>query len=383
MKKTKDIFEFLERARKAGDSDELIYRKVRYFIEQKARENAIPVRGSFELTPFCNLDCYMCYVHLSEAQMRGRKLLPAETWIDLMSQAIDAGMSSAVLTGGECLTYPEFNKIYLFLKSRGVLVTVKTNGVLLDSERIEFFKNYPPHGLLISLYGHSNDIYEKVTGKRVFFDVVENIQGAKNAYLPISIMITPNSYIGDSVKETIRFAKNLNLPYYINSILMTPRPDTQKEKSQYDITLDRYIDILLFNSYLNNVIPQACETVEKKSGDESKYELRGVRCGAGKSGFSIRWDGNMYPCVSLDSISENPIEKGFYAAWKSINRKVTQFPVFKKCEKCVYSRYCTYCVAENEKLGTKYELNNIWCQRTWKLVESGLSFSYQQCEGGK
>lgn len=380
MENSIDVFGLMDEARKAGFSDEQIYNKVSFFLEQKARENATPYRGSFELTPLCNLNCKMCYVHLNETQMQGRKLLPVQVWIDLMSQAIEFGMSKAILTGGECLMYPEFNTVYLFLKSKGILVTVKTNGVLLDSDRIDFFKTYPPRRILVSLYGHSDEVYEKVTGKRLFFRVIENIKLAIEEKLPISIMITPNSYMGDSVKETIRLAKDLGIPYFINSTLMTPRPDTQKEKEKYDITLDQYIDILLYNATLNNKVPRACNAIPIESGNEAQYELRGIQCGAGKSGFSIRWDGIMYPCISMDSISGNPIETGFYSAWMNINRAINSFPAFTKCDTCTYSRNCTYCAAENEKLGSKFLLNSLWCERTWRMVKSGLISINGRCE---
>ena len=380
MEKPKDIFEFLNEAKKAGDSDEQIYRKATYFLEQRARETATPIRGSFELTPLCNLNCKMCYVHLSEAQMRGRKLLPAETWIDLMGQAIEAGMTKATLTGGECLTYPQFNDLYLFLESKGVMVTVKTNGVLLDYDRISFFEHHPPRGILVSLYGHSDEIYERVTGQRVFSIVMENILMAKKAKLPISIMITPNSYMGEAVKETIQVAKGLDIPYFINSTLMTPRPETEKEK--YDLTLDQYIDIFLYDYALKNVIPQEQEPIPKESGGESQYELKGVKCGAGKSGFSISWDGSMHPCILMDSVVENPIAIGFTSAWNRINSEVNNFPAFNKCDSCSYSQACTFCAAENEKLGSKFLLNDMWCQRTWKLVESGLASLYERCDEG-
>lgn len=382
MEKPKDIFEVLDVVRNKGVSDEQIYSSVNFFLEQKARETFTPICGTFELTPFCNLNCKMCYVHLNETQVNGRKLLSADSWIDLMNQATEAGMMKAVLTGGECLTYSEFNKVYLFLQSKRVSVTVKTNGVLLDSERIDFFKRYPPYAVLISLYGHTNDGYEKVTGKRVFLKVLENIQMAVNANLPVTIMITPSSCMGEDVKATIRFAKDLNIPYVINSTLMTPRPETHKKKVNFDLTVNQYIDILQYDSLLNNVITKEQEVIPfpKNNGDESQYELKGVRCGAGKSLFSVRWDGCMYPCVSMDSISDTPLKNGFSAAWEHINMAVNGFPRFTKCERCEYSHYCTYCVAENEKLGSRFLLDQIWCKRTWKLVESGLASSDRECE---
>ena len=383
MEKSEDIFEVLDEARKVGDSDVQLYNKVRAFLEQRARETATPFHGAFELTPLCNLDCKMCYVHLNQAQLQGRKLLPADTWIDLMGQAIDVGMMSATLTGGECLTYPEFDKLYLFLKENGIIITVKTNGVLLDAERIDFFKQHSPHGVLVSLYGHSDEIYEKVTGRRAFSKVLENIRLAQKANLPVRIMITPNRYIGEAVKETIRFAKDLGIPYLINGVLMTPRQDTQRNKENYDLSLEQFTDILLFNAALKGVVPKNHKSVSEECGSESRYELSGIRCGAGKSNFAIRWDGSMYPCLLLDSVADDPIAIGFSSAWDTINKAMSVFPAFVKCKSCSYSRVCSFCSAENEKLGSRYILNNTWCQRTWKMVEIGLASSYYECEEGE
>ena len=87
-----------------GITDYRRYDAVRRFLSFKAREKNVPISGSFELTPLCNLDCKMCYVHLNKDQMCGASLLGVDVWKDVMRHAIDAGMMYARLTGGECLT---------------------------------------------------------------------------------------------------------------------------------------------------------------------------------------------------------------------------------------------------------------------------------------
>ena len=94
------------------------YRAVNGFISLKARYSDIPVSGVFELTPLCNLDCKMCYVHLNANQIGAdERLLSVQEWKEIMRQAVDAGMMYATLTGGECLTYPGFRELYLYLVS--------------------------------------------------------------------------------------------------------------------------------------------------------------------------------------------------------------------------------------------------------------------------
>ena len=51
------------------------YNRFIYEATRKARENDTPISGYFELTPLCNLDCKMCYVHLSDPAVKERMLL--------------------------------------------------------------------------------------------------------------------------------------------------------------------------------------------------------------------------------------------------------------------------------------------------------------------
>ena len=39
---------------------------------KNARGHDTPISGDFELTPLCNLDCKMCYVHLADPAVKAR-----------------------------------------------------------------------------------------------------------------------------------------------------------------------------------------------------------------------------------------------------------------------------------------------------------------------
>ena len=58
--------ELLRQLDAQGITDYRRYRQVRQYLGFKAREKNLPISGSFELTPLCNLDCKMCYVHLQQ-----------------------------------------------------------------------------------------------------------------------------------------------------------------------------------------------------------------------------------------------------------------------------------------------------------------------------
>ena len=49
------------------------------FLYRKASRQGIPLSGTFELTPLCNMNCRMCYVRLSkEEQASSGRLKTAE-----------------------------------------------------------------------------------------------------------------------------------------------------------------------------------------------------------------------------------------------------------------------------------------------------------------
>ena len=57
---------------------------IKKYVFQKAAINHIPVSGTFELTPRCNLSCEMCYIRMSatEEAAIGQELT-ADEWLSL------------------------------------------------------------------------------------------------------------------------------------------------------------------------------------------------------------------------------------------------------------------------------------------------------------
>ena len=80
-------FEFLEQLKKTSGKSVLHFKDLNRYLDAKAREKHVPLNGQFELTPLCNFSCRMCYIHLVPEQMKGRSVLPVDTWKDLMHQA--------------------------------------------------------------------------------------------------------------------------------------------------------------------------------------------------------------------------------------------------------------------------------------------------------
>lgn len=375
----KNIWELLEKLKRDQVPQEQYKYKIDEFLELKAREHGIPYAGHFELTPFCNLDCKMCYVHLRKDQMHGAKLLEVEQWKNLMRQAKEAGMRVATLSGGECLTYPGFEELYLYLYDLGVEVNVFTNGILLDEERIEFFLKHPPRLIQISLYGNNEECYEKVTGSRKFQIVYDHIKAVIAARLNLRIAITPSVFMDEYVEEILELCHGLGVPYTINNELFTPREETERSQTTIDLPFERYCEIFQkdFSLYGREMIPVAEEKLPPVGGGKIETTKKGLLCGAGRSCFSICWDGALQPCGQFAHVKSYPLTDGFIKAWKEINEWAESYPRIAKCEGCAYADICSPCAAAMAQYTTPGTCYEPWCILTREKVKCGLIHTIQ------
>ncbi len=375
IRNSKSLPELIANLRAEGIDPAYYDWSMRMYLDSRAREKAVPIKGVFELTPYCNLDCKMCYVHLNSEQMQGCKLLSADEWETVMAQAVESGMMFATLTGGECLTYPDFERLYLFLYKHSVRIAVLTNGVLLNEEKIEFFKKNPPSSIQVTLYGANEEMYERVTGKREFTRVVENLRLAQKANLPLKLTLTPNPHLTLSEnKEVIEFAASLGLRFQINSGLITPREKTGRVGSFNDLNIESYMDFFKLEVQLKGELPPTECIGDLPPVGESKGESpKGIRCAGARSSFNITWEGNMVPCNRLTHISAQPLKNGFADSWRKIHGEVMDIILPVECENCAYKYAAKGCAADyilNNNPGHASPERCKWCRA---MVRNGFA----------
>ena len=374
MKDPGNAFEFLENLRSQDRRRKLTYDNLMDYMDWKARERGIPIKGQIELTPLCNFDCKMCYTHLSPEQLGGRRLLTAAEWKRLIDEAVEAGLMSVNLTGGECLTYPGFEEIYLYLWELGIETLVLTNGSLLDDRWIRFFLKHRPNLIQITLYGSSEEAYEQVTGHRCFSVVRDNIQKALKAGLPLAICITPSRYMGEDVFDTIRLAHSFGARLFVNSVLTEPKEETGRAGTEHDVSVEEYARIFRFWNDLRGIETRTIELdqLPPPGGPCREAEGCGLACKAGLSCFTIEWDGRMYACGSIRDIWASPLQDGFRAAWDTVHQKALAWPVIPECIECPYAGVCTNCAPEKEKYAERGKRPAALCEQTRYLVHQGI-----------
>jgi radical SAM protein with 4Fe4S-binding SPASM domain len=124
----------------------------------------VPLDATLELTYRCNNNCVHCYcnIPISDEPDNREELSTAEIR-NLLDGLASMGSLHLLITGGEPLLRADFKEIYLYAKKMGFLITLFTNGILIDDDTIKLLSKYPPFVVEISLYGATEATYEKVS----------------------------------------------------------------------------------------------------------------------------------------------------------------------------------------------------------------------------
>lgn len=347
------------------------HKEFQLFLWENAFKNAIPVSNIFELTPLCNLDCKMCYVHLQDPSLKAR-VMRKEDWIAIMNQAIELGMLSATLTGGEAMTHPDFWDIYTHLSNHGISISVKTNGILLNEKAREIFRTLPPSTIDISIYGCDRKSYLNITGHDAFETVDRNIRTAIADGLPLRFMITPTGLMGERVEEIMRYAKSFGVKTVVNTQLLDPYEDTGRLKEDFALSPDRVITILK-NAY--ELFPPEHIALEEEPGREKEQNEEEkpdtLRCIAGRSHFAVCWDGVMVPCLNFprDVICADVKQLGVSRAWNAVHKEIEEFRRPDTCHSCAYRNKCNYCPSSHGKYAKNRQCNPSACALEQRLID--------------
>ena len=367
IKEFETLTELLEDLEKEGITGHQKKQKVEEFLYLKARVKGIPLAGSFELTPLCNLDCKMCYVHLSHGQVKKEQLVSTEQWIDIIRQAADAGMMYADITGGECLTHPGFKEIYKYMYSRGIRIAILSNGALINEEIVSLFQQYKPALVQVSLYGSNGEAYKKVTGHDVFDSVVRAIRLLKEAKVKLRIAITPSIFMDEDKENILKFVRSLDVDYALGTVSLPARPETGREVSTIAVANSVYIDMRRDDEAYRRKLP--VQEVKRYDITVPGLRNRGIPCGAGHCSFHINWKAEMMPCVPFYTVNKSIAQYGYMGAWKEMRKEMEAFRQPAECVDCEHAKLCMTCPAEKTKGILNGELNTNVCERLKLVLE--------------
>ena len=185
-----------------------------------------PVSGSLELTPLCNMNCRMCYVRLSPRQARAAGALrTGQQWAELAHPMARAGVLFLLLTGGEPLLVPGFKELYLALKAEGMVLTLNTNGTLLDEQWADFFARHKPRRVNITLYGADDAAYETLCRCPGGFEktlAAMRLLRARGVDVKLNGSVTPENF--GEMDRLYAIARQLDVPMHMDAYMMPGGP---------------------------------------------------------------------------------------------------------------------------------------------------------------
>lgn len=342
--------------------------QIRNVLYQKAAAAHIPLGGTFELTPCCNMNCRMCYVRLTkEEQERAGRLRTAKEWIELGRKCRDAGMLFLLLTGGEPFLRQDFREIYEGLYQMGLMISINTNGTMITEETVQWLKKMPPVKVNLTIYGTSPEAYEKLCGYRQGYDramnAVKMLQEA-GIYVSANVSFTP-----DNIEEYEKFftwIDQRDLP-----TRMTPYMFPPMRKRELDDTKEAYrtdpeeagrmmFEIEKFK-YRKGFWEERKEWILDNLPDtdrECPFDEK-MRCMAGRSVFWVTWDYRLLGCgiMKIPMLRTSP--ESFPDDWKKLGVQMEKLLFPKECSVCKMRASCTVCgavlQAEAEYLMTNKE----------------------------
>lgn len=323
-------------------------------LHYKAAKGRIPLSGTFELSPLCNMNCKMCYVTLSAKEQKRRcALRKKEEWLALAAEAKKEGMLFLLLTGGEPFFWPDFRELYQELYEMGLCISMNSNGTLIDEKVMEWLKETPPTRINITLYGASNKTYEEMCGKKDGFSkVTRAIDLLLEAGICVKLNCSLTPYNQGDLEEMIRFAEERQLILEVATYMFPPirKNEALTGKNQRftpEETAKKMIKTYLlqrgeetFRHYLgcNQFPPLEKQECLEEEGD-------GVLCRAGKSSFWVTWDFQLLACGLMTMPKEKLQLGSFKEAWKHLYTAVDQIRLAPECKQCNLKEQCQTCAA--------------------------------------
>ncbi len=354
------------------------------YLYTKACYRRIPLNGTFELSPVCNFSCRMCYVRKTAKEVREsqRGILTLDDWRRIAREARDAGMLELLLTGGEPLLWPDFWTLYEELVDMGFLVSINTNGSLIDELAISRFRKRPPQRVNITLYGAGNETYKRLCSvDGVYSDVDRAIRGLADEGITVKLncSLTPDN--AEDIDMIVDYAKDKNLVLSVSTYMFPPvRRDptkigtnarfTPEESSRYMMRyLRRNRGEEKFQGYVKSILAGKGEPLGLESDCTDPVD-GSIRCRAGRASFWVTWDGWMLPCGMMPEPKVDLKAQPFNEAWQQITEKTSEIKLSGLCDKCPSRDICHPCAAiAYAETGCFSEIPTYRCHAVWQICQ--------------
>lgn len=315
----------------------------------QGKRNAVNV--SIEMTRRCPLDCLHCYNNLPMGDQAARAgEMTFEEHCRLLDELVAEGCMWLLYSGGEIFARTDFLSIYTEAKKRGFLITLFTNGILINEKIANYLAEWRPFSIEITLYGATRETYEALTQKRGSYDrCMRGIQLLLERNLPLKLKTVPTTINQHEVFAMKKLAEDLGVEFKFDP-LVNPRIDCSQSPLAVRLTPEDAVALEFHDAKRKNEYRLLAErdlaaAPRKPQGEQTRYS-----CGGGVNGCAIDPTGKMSICVISHQQGYNIREGSFHEGWEGRMREIRSQPKTKVsiCDRCRIQSLCSMCPANGE-----------------------------------
>ncbi len=320
-------------------------------LHQRQAGERVPMQVSIEVTRRCPLECLHCYNNLPMGDMEAKQReMTKEEHFKMLDELVDMGCFWLLYTGGEIFARKDFLEIYTYAKKKGFLITLFTNGTIINEQIADYLVEWPPFAIEITLYGRTRETYEALTAVPGSYDrCLRGIRLLKERGLPLKLKTVATSINKHEVVAMRRFAEEeLGVEFKMDGQI-NPRIDCSQSPLAVRLTPEEVVALDMSapkgRSEYQRLATHDLEEPANLSQIDTVYH-----CGGGMSGFSINAYGEMGICVISQQETFSVRDVGVQPVWegsllKLRERKRTRVT---KCIECRIQSLCGMCPANGE-----------------------------------
>lgn len=320
-------------------------------LHQKHAGKRAPMQVSIEVTRRCPLECQHCYNNLPMGDLEARnREMTKEEHFRALDELVEMGCFWLLYTGGEIFARKDFLEIYTYAKQKGFLITLFTNGTLINEKIADYLVEYPPFAIEITLYGRTRQTYEALTMIPGSYDrCLRGIRLLKERNLPLKLKTVATSINKHEVTEMRRFAEEeLGVEFKFDG-LINPRIDCSQSPLAVRLTPE---EVVALDMSEQRGVSDYQRLAKRDQGDPSNLSLNEevYVCGGGMNSFAINAYGEIGICVISQQETFGSRGAGIKQAWEGslLQQRERKRTRMTKCVRCRIRPLCGMCPANGE-----------------------------------
>ena len=331
--------------------EQLSYGEFSADLHKRQGGERVPLQVSIEVTRRCPLECLHCYNNLPMGDLDAKQReMTKEEHFRVLDELVEMGCFWLLYTGGEIFARKDFLEIYTYAKKKGFLITLFTNGTIINEQIADYLKEWPPFAIEITLYGRTRETYEALTMIPGSYDrCLRGIKLLKERDLPLKLKTVATSINKHEVLAMRQFAdEDLGVEFKMDGQI-NPRIDCSQSPLAVRLTPEELVALdMAYPRGKSEYLRLAKHDLERPA---SLAQIDTVySCGGGLNSFAINAYGEVGICVTSQQETFTVREAGLKTVWESSllqlrNRKRTRLT---KCIQCRIKSLCGMCPANGE-----------------------------------